>query len=166
PPPPVEPAREDRVARLPARAPAHERPEIAPSEPVAGLLENAQSPARARTSGDDAVGIPDRLSVAEFGVGQAVVHRQLVGRSDEFDLGDRAAFFTRVVGGASGERIRHVWLHESRQVQVIELELGGPHWRTYSEKRLRAVGQWTVEARDTSDRVLARASFTCSPTSR
>ena len=103
------------------------------------------------------------LSVPEFGVGRQVVNRRLEGRGDRFQKGRVAWFSTRVLGGEAGEYIRHVWLHEGKTVQSIELKLGGPHWRTHSRKTLWSLGEWTVEARDPEDRVLARATFTCVP---
>jgi hypothetical protein len=104
-----------------------------------------------------------RLSVSEFGVGSRVVNRRLEGESDRFAEGTVAYFLTRVLGGETGESIRHVWLREGGVVQKVDLPLGGPHWRTHSRKTLHGLGLWTVEARDEDDRVLARASFTCVP---
>jgi hypothetical protein len=68
-----------------------------------------------------------------------------------------------VLGGTPGEPIRHVWLYEGSVQQSIELELGGPDWRTQSKKTLGKTGQWAVEARDREGGVLARATFTCVP---
>jgi cytoskeleton protein RodZ len=124
-------------------------------------------PAEARTSTaplESAAGATttsSHLSVPEFGVGTRVVDRRLQGRGDRFDEGRVVMFATRVLGGKPGEHVRHVWLHEGKPVQSVELELGGPHWRTHSRKTLRGVGRWAVEARDSGGRVLARATFTC-----
>ncbi len=105
--------------------------------------------------------VPGRISVTESGVGTGVVDRRLAGQGTRFEEGSTVFFFTRVVGGASGQKLRHVWLHEGRVIQSIELSLGSAHWRTYSTKTLRAKGNWAVEARSADDRVLARADFTC-----
>ena len=106
------------------------------------------------------------LSISDFGVGTDVVDRELKGKGDRFEEGTKVAFFTRVVGGTDGDRIRHVWLHEKKEVVSIGLTLGGSHWRTFSRKTLPpgTTGAWAVEARDSEDRVLARAEFTCVPT--
>ena len=106
---------------------------------------------------------PGHLTVPEFGVGRRIVERRLEGRDERFAEGDVVWFSTRVLGGQPGEPIRHVWLHEGKALQSIELGLGGPDWRTQSSKTLRHVGQWGVEARDKEGRVLARATFTCEP---
>jgi hypothetical protein len=106
---------------------------------------------------------PGHLTVPDFGVGRRIVARALEGRSERFAEGDVVWFSTRVLGATVGEPIHHVWLHEGRVLQSIQLELGGPDWRTHSRKTLRGVGQWAVEARDEGGRVLARATFTCEP---
>jgi hypothetical protein len=74
-------------------------------------------------------------------------------------------YWTRVVGGSEGDRIRHVWLHGGEEVVSIGLNVGGSHWRTYSSKMLPAgsTGAWAVEARDENGRVLSREEFTCEP---
>jgi len=103
------------------------------------------------------------ISIGDFGVGQAVDNRALVGRTDRLPAGRDAWFWTLVVGGRPGDRIHHVWLHEDRIVRVLELPVDGPRWRTYSRQPLPpgAVGNWAVEARDLSGAVLARSEFLC-----
>jgi len=106
-----------------------------------------------------------RLSVPDAGVGTGVVNRQLVGAGDRFSEGSQVAFWTRVLGGRAGDTIRHVWIHAGRDVEAIELNVGGPHWRTHSRKTMfsGSVGSWAVEARDPEGRVLARQEFDCVP---
>jgi hypothetical protein len=131
-------------------------PEADPPAPeIAAVSEAAPEPA------DGAPG--PRLSIEEFGTGRGVVGRRLEQPTDRFAEGQVAWFTTRVLGGGSGDRIRHVWLREGRPVQSIELEVGGPRWRTHSRKTLWGAGEWAVEARDVQGRTLARASFTCVP---
>ena len=139
--PPVVSDREPRLVR-----PAEARAIARPSNAVAG--------ATAR---------PNHLTIPDFGVGRRIVERRLEGRGERFAQQDVVLFLTRVLGGGPGESIRHVWFHEGRVLQSIELGLGGPDWRTHSSKTLRDAGQWAVEARDEEGRVLARATFTCVP---
>jgi cytoskeletal protein RodZ len=103
------------------------------------------------------------ISVPEFGVGTQIVNRRLTGESDRFEEGTKVTFWTRVVGGESGEPIRHVWLYRGAVMDTIELKLGGSHWRTYSRKTLPRgkVGPWAVELRDADGAVRARREFTC-----
>ncbi len=103
------------------------------------------------------------LSVTESGVGRRVVNLKLEGESHRFDPGARVCFSTRVVGGQRGGVIRHAWLYEGRLEHAITLRLGGPDWRTHSNKTLGRAGAWAVEARDETGRVLTRLEFYCGP---
>jgi cytoskeleton protein RodZ len=106
---------------------------------------------------------PGGMSVPEYGVGTGVEDRALVGARDRFAEGTQAWFWTLVEGGASGDRIEHVWLHEGVEAARIGLDIGGARWRTQSAKTLRSSGNWAVEARDANGRVLARTEFVCTP---
>jgi len=135
----------DRPAAPAAAAPAVETAAPSPTDRAAPAPRPAAS----------------ELAVPDHGVGTGVAGHELRGRTDTFAPGDRVWFWTRVVGGAAGDRIRHVWIHDGREVETVELRVGGPHWRTHSVKTLHdaAVGDWTVEARDGSGTVLAREAF-------
>ena len=103
------------------------------------------------------------LLVTGSGVGTDVVDQQLFGRSDTFAIGTRVAFWTHVTGGHRGDTIRHVWSHHGRTEGAVDLQVGGPSWRTESRRMLvgGAEGDWVVEARDREGRVLARHEFSC-----
>jgi len=138
------------VAQTPAEPPAEDTP--TPVEPPA---------ARSADTTTD----PSLLSITEFGVGTAVENRQLVGQSDRFTEGTRVSFWTRVKGGVPGDKIDHVWLREGVVATHMSLDIGGGNWRTYSIQTLSAgvAGDWAVEARDDTGRVLARSEFVCVP---
>lgn len=103
------------------------------------------------------------LHVAGFGVGTAVAGRRLVGRADRFPEGERVVFWTEVMGGRPGHVVRHTWFQEGRAVMRVDLHVGGPHWRTQSSLVLPrgGAGTWTVEARTSDGRLLARNDFAC-----
>jgi cytoskeleton protein RodZ len=103
------------------------------------------------------------LRVSHSGVGTAVEDRRLVGRADRFVEGTAVSFWTRVLGGRSGDEIRHFWFHEGRVAMRADLAIGGSHWRTHSRLELPrgSTGPWTVEARDLAGRILAREEFLC-----
>ena len=103
------------------------------------------------------------LKVGEFGVGTDVVDHRLVGRGDRFREGTVVWFWTSVLGGRPGDKIRHVWLHGGRSVAVAELNVNAAHWRTQSRRPLPegSTGDWTVEARDPEGHVIASVGFTC-----
>ncbi len=141
-------------------------PESRPTEPPPSVTAESQLPplpparriVRETTAGP--------LTVVEFGVGRRVVSLTLEGEGERFPAGTVVSFATRVLGGKAGDRIRHVWLHEGRVRQSIRLRLGGPDFRTHSNRTLGEVGAWAVEARDESDHVLARSTFDCTSVDR
>jgi transcriptional regulator with XRE-family HTH domain len=110
---------------------------------------------------------PD-LRVADSGVGTGIANHRLVGRGERFVEGSEVVFWTLVVGGRPGDSIRQVWFEDGRAVMRADLEVGGPHWRTYSRLGLPrgAAGAWAVEARDPEGRLLARQEFLCVPAER
>jgi hypothetical protein len=107
------------------------------------------------------VAADNEISVSESALGTAVVDRKVTGESDHFTESQKVFFWTRVIGGAEGDRIRHVWINDGKEVSIA-LSIGGPHWRTYSSKTLHPSSSqaWAVEARDENDSVLARKEFT------
>jgi transcriptional regulator with XRE-family HTH domain len=150
-------------ATAPRMAPSPEpRPAVPPppvvAEPPSPPPSSAPVPRTADAGGE--------LTVSEFGVGRRMVNLRLEGESDRFSPGDRVCFATRVVGGRRGDVIRHAWLYEGRVEQSIPLRLGGPDFRTHSNKTLGHAGRWAVEARDERGSVLARVDFTCGPTTQ
>ena len=102
----------------------------APPETASVEIDSPDSAVRAAEvetdpSSDTADANP--ISVPEFGVGTRIVNRKLTGESDRFEEGTKVTFWTRVVGGESGERIRHVWLYEGAVIaEIVGTELGGP----------------------------------------
>jgi cytoskeletal protein RodZ len=164
---------------LPERAASRSEPVIARAEPRteprpaqhAPPAEPAPEPSTEPRSQPEAEPTPEPetepppLSVPESGVGTEVVDLKLRGETGRFEAGDAVYFWTRVVGGESGQLIRHVWRHEGQRVGFVPLELGGSHWRTYSRRELPSdrIGRWTVEAVDAQGRVLASHSFRCVP---
>jgi transcriptional regulator with XRE-family HTH domain len=148
---------QERPAPIAPPAPAaRERPVLpAPMEP------ETEPPGRP-TSVDEPAERPP-FAVSGYGVGTGVVDHQLVGRGDQFVEGTQVWFWTRVVGGESGEVVRHIWMHDGQIAMASELPIGGPHWRTYSHLTLPpgGVGSWSVEARTSGGRTLARQEFVC-----
>jgi transcriptional regulator with XRE-family HTH domain len=114
----------------------------------------------------DRATMPTPWVVTESGVGRRIVNLRLEGEADTFPEGSRVCFSSRVIGGRSGAILRHVWIRDGKIEQSIPLRLGGPDWRTHSNKTLGRPGAWTVEARDEDGRVLASAGFSCTPAAR
>jgi transcriptional regulator with XRE-family HTH domain len=152
-------------AALPSPPPAASPPAEAPAPPEPARSE-PEAPATAAPTPAPRPRAPNpALRVSDHGVGTDVVHHLLVGRAGRFAEGTRVSFWTVVLGGESGDVIRHVWFHEDRAVMRADLEIGGPHWRTYSQLLLpgASTGRWAVEARTAEGRLLARDEFVCVP---
>jgi hypothetical protein len=123
-------------------------PVVARHEPPVSSPPSLPAPPQAEPA------TPSTLQVAESGI---------EGKRDHFVSGQRVTFETRVLGGAAGEHIRHVWLRDGKVEQSISLRLGGANWHTFSTKTVGRPGAWAVEARDEQGRVLARADLTVVP---
>ncbi len=143
------------VIEAPPRAERH--PAVVPTPPPAAP---AEQPAPAEQVEPESV---SHLRIEDSGVGTAVVHHRLVGRGDRFREGTVVWFWTSVAGGRSGDKIRHVWLHEGRPVAETDLKVKSAQWRTQSRRPLPEglTGNWTVEARDAEGHVIASTDFTC-----
>ena len=102
------------------------------------------------------------LKVAEYQLGTSVENRLLKGAATRFVEGTQVFFWTRLTGGQDGDRVRHVWIYDGKEISV-GLSVGAASWRTWSSKTLRpgSIGSWAVEVRDTDGVVLARAEFAC-----
>jgi len=88
--------------------------------------------------------------------------REPIGVAETFpaDVG-RLYFFTQLAGAApGGEPIRHVWIYDGREVADVDLRAEGSSWRTWSSKQIlpQFRGDWSVEVRDGSGRVLLTAT--------
>ncbi|HSD29499.1 MAG TPA: DUF2914 domain-containing protein [Vicinamibacteria bacterium] len=166
----------NRAAReTSAEAPPQPTPVPSPLVAAAPRARSSEPPAAAGRGGArhdrpaaDAPSVSpptDPLQVSGFGVGTGVVDRRLVGRADRLPEGSRVVFWTEVRGGRPGHVIRHVWFHEGRAVMKANLAIRGPHWRTHSTLVLPrgSAGRWTVEARTSDGRLLARNDFVCEP---
>ena len=141
--------------------PVSQRPAAVGISPVA--LQKG-SPSRPTTAELPAPSDPAPvLSVSQFGVGSAVIGRELEGRSSIFAVGAPVVFWTHIRGGGVGDAVRHVWLHEGRERISVTLPVESPSWRTHSRYTLApgAEGGWVVEVRDSEDRVLVSQPFQC-----
>ena len=132
----------------------------APPEETPVLPPESREPEPAMEPPIDAPGV----RVPAHGVGRGITGHDLVGETRRFAEGERVYFWTRIEGGAAGEKIDHVWIHEGEEALRVPIRLGGTRWRANSYKLLNAgsAGDWVVEARDRSGRVLARREFSCS----
>ncbi len=100
------------------------------------------------------------LVAGAFGTG--IEDRELLGAAESFQIGDRVYFWSRLAGIEDGG-IQHVWFLGDREIQIIDLPVGAAQWRTWSYKTLfpGMSGNWRVEVRTATERVLGSYSFYC-----
>ncbi len=134
-----------------------------PAKPIAPVPAKPAPVTTTRAATPPPPARPRPVAVDDFELGDGVADYHVIDVRREFEEGMVASFLTRVRGGAPGQTIHHVWIHEGRVIQRIALRLGGPDWRTYSRKTLWGAGDWAVEAQDGDHRVLARVAFHCLP---
>lgn len=100
------------------------------------------------------------VTVERHAFATAVEAREPVGEGATFpaDVG-RLYFFTQIRGVGEGDRVRHVWIYDGREVADVALAVSGPVWRTWSSKAVPPSwrGDWAVEVRDAAGAVLATA---------
>ena len=105
-----------------------------------------------------------QLSVDESAIGLDVIDRMPVGADSTFtaDVG-RVYCWTRISGAPEGgTTIHHVWIHGDQEMADLELNIGAPSWRTWSNKAIMAdwTGDWRVEVRDDAGNVIETIRFT------
>ena len=103
------------------------------------------------------------LVVDEAVICTAVVDRTPQEAGDSFSVAvGRLWCFSKISGGGEGTLIRHVWKMGENEMAVVELDIGGSPWRTWSSKTFDPTwtGAWTVEIQDADGTVLHALSFT------
>ncbi len=105
-----------------------------------------------------------QLAVDESAIALDVIDRMPVGADSTFTADvERVYFWTRISGAPEGgTTIHHVWIHGGQEMADLELNIGAPSWRTWSNKAIMEdwTGDWRVEVRDDAGNVLATVRFT------
>ena len=105
-----------------------------------------------------------QLSVDESAIALDVIDRMPVGADSTFTAGvERVYCWTRISGAPEGgTTIHHVWIHGDQEMADLELNIGAPSWRTWSNKAIMAewTGDWRVEVRDDAGNVIETIRFT------
>lgn len=108
---------------------------------------------------------PAPLRLVEIGLGTGVETRTLVGASDVFETPPAKLHCFSAVAAPVGlrEHLEHVWSHDGKVFEPIELEVRGGReagFRTWTRRSLgkNPAGVWTCEVRTPLGQVLGRAS--------
>jgi len=69
--------------------------------------------------------------------------------------------WTRVVGAEGETYVEHVWYRTDQEMARVQLNVGGPDWRTWSSKRIQPewAGDWRVDVVGPDGTVLDSIDF-------
>ncbi len=97
----------------------------------------------------------------EAAVARAIEDRMPVDTASVFGADVGTVWLWSRISGADGQTISHVWRHGEKE-WPITLSVNGSPWRTFSSKVIPPewTGEWSVEVRDESGKVLKRLRFT------
>lgn len=106
--------------------------------------------------------------VARFVLSSAVKDLEPVGRLQDITLHNNSAakvFAYSDINNMKGEHLSYIWKHRDRIVNTVNIGVRSNRWRSYASKNIeqRLAGDWQLELRDSSDRLLAKAGFTFEP---
>ena len=78
--------------------------------------------------------------------------------TDEFE--EKLYFFTEL-NNFTPQQVTHVWQYNGKTMAEIPLDISSNHFRTFSSKNIMntLTGDWTVQLRDSEQKVLAEKSF-------
>ncbi len=112
-----------------------------------------------------AEGEASRLTVPDAAICTEVKDREPSGTATQFlsSVG-RLYCFTRIAGAAEPTHVTHVWFHDDKEVHRVDLQVGGPSWRTWSYKTIPPgwTGSWRVDVQDAGGEVIFSIPFTIS----
>lgn len=100
-------------------------------------------------------------TVARAVVTTAVTDREPANDLDKVAASDEKVFFFTELRGMAGQTVKHRWSHGEEVMAEVEFNVGGPRWRVWSSKTLRAdwAGTWKVEVVDSEGNVLSEKQF-------
>ena len=78
--------------------------------------------------------------------------------TDEFE--EKLYFFTEL-NNFTPQQVTHIWQYNGKTMAEIPLDISSNHFRTFSSKNIMntQTGDWTVQLRDSEQKVLAEKSF-------
>ncbi len=104
----------------------------------------------------------DTIAVNRIAMCAAIVEREPSGESARFEVGTEKVYCFTELNGAAGE-VTYAWFLGDSLRSEIKLNKGRPgRWRMWSNKTMspNMAGEWKVEVRDTSGKVLESIAFT------
>ncbi len=100
---------------------------------------------------------------AEIKFGTEVEEREIVDEAETFPEDVYRVYAWSVITGAeTPTKVTHIWEHEGKVIQEIDLDVNYARFRTWSYKTMGPyfTGEWTVRVVDEDGNVLEEGSFT------
>ena len=111
------------------------------------------------TSADPIAPAPSSDAAADVKAGTGISKREPVGEADSFAKGTKVWVWTSVKG-AKGEMAKMVWKKGEKQIWEKEFEVKSGRYRTWSRRKMRSAGSYTVEVQGADGSVMGSVSFT------
>ena len=159
---PLAPVMQPMLAPLPAPERVAAPEAIAVEPPPAAALAEGDTLGEDIDHGDARA----ELLVAEATLARGVAGRQPIGRTQRFEVGEKAWAWVTMNNQGDATKITMLWRREGQVRSRMTLEVGqSPRWRTWSRHTLRPsdVGQWTVEVRDHDGDLIETLGFEVIP---
>lgn len=96
--------------------------------------------------------------ITEAKLGKGIAERNITEETSSFAAGEKAYLWMRVMD-ATGETLVVTWKTGDQSFQS-SVNVGGSPWRTWANKTLHIVGEWTVTVNDTAGNILHEAKLT------
>lgn len=90
---------------------------------------------------------------------KGVQNRQPVGIADSFADGQEITCFMRVRNPGPKRTLRHQWYHGDTRKSSVAISVGGPTWRTWTQRPVYGTGSWRVDIVDEAGEVLHTVPF-------
>lgn len=98
---------------------------------------------------------------ADVKAGTGVSKREPVGEADTFGKGTKVWVWSSIKG-AKGEMAKHVWKKDDKVIWEKEFEVKSGRYRSWTRRKMRSPGSYTVEVQGADGSVLGSVSFTVS----
>lgn len=99
--------------------------------------------------------------VAKAAFTLSVVNHEPEGNLTQVENSNHKVLFFTDLRHFSGQKVRHVWFYNNKQMASVEYTVKGPRWRVWSSKSLIPtwLGKWTVKVMDENNAVVYEQSF-------
>lgn len=129
---------------------------------LGGTLFSAYGQEKEKQPAPAAVKETAGLTVARLLVGTGMENKEPVGVSEKFAASTEKIYcFLEATGILQDTEVSFVWIYNGKEMLKTNMQLkAGAKWRTNTNKNLRSLkGDWKVELRDASGKILKDVTF-------